>query len=481
MGQFFYQFFGIGWQGFLDIALNSYILFRLYVLFRGTNVLRVLLAMGVFWALRQVAVSLGLVVTSLAMQGVIAVAALVIIIVFRNEISAVLLTRDLKSFFWGIPRYQRNTPVNIIVESVYELARKKIGALIVLPLNQGLENAVQEGISWQGKLSKEMLVSIFWGDNPVHDGAAIIQGDKITNVGVILPLSKRTDLPSYFGTRHRAAVGLTEQTDSLVIVVSEERGKITLVKDSQVYDINDSRVFEKLLITHAGQDSAAAGVKKHTRELAAAAAICLICVTGLWMSFSRGMETLSTHTVPIEFVKSDQDMEIFSSSTSSVTLLLSGSRPLIRALQPDRITVKLNLANTAPGTRKLSVSRSTVTLPPGIEIKNIEPTMVEVTVDVPVQKRLPIQPLWTGQLSKNLIMTQATTSPETVSVIGPEQVLTHMDTLFTEALSLDDITASSGTMAARIALKPPTLRLEDQEKEAVQVSYIIQNRKAAPL
>src|SRR6056297_3197586 len=182
MGQFFYQFFGIGWQGFLDIALNSYILFRLYVLFPGTNVLWVLLAMGVFWALRQVAVSMGLVVTSWAMQGVIAGAALVIIIVFRNEISSVLQTKDLKSFFWGIPRYQRKTPVGIIVESVYELARKKIGALIVLPLNRGLESVVQKGIVWQGKLSKEMLVSIFWEDNPVHDGAAVIQGDRITDV-----------------------------------------------------------------------------------------------------------------------------------------------------------------------------------------------------------------------------------------------------------------------------------------------------------
>ena len=476
MGQFFYQFFGIGWQDFLDIALNSYILFRLYVLFRGTNVLRVLFAMGIFWILRQVAVSLGLVVTSWAMQGVIAVAALVIIIVFRNEISSVLQTRDLKSFFWGIPRYQRNTPVNIIVESVYELARKKIGALIVLPLNQGLESVVQKGIAWEGKLSKEMLVSIFWGDNPVHDGAVIIQGDRITNVGVILPLSKRTDLPSYFGTRHRAAVGLTEQTNSLVIVVSEERGKITLVKDSKIYDINDSSVLEKLLVTHAGRDSAAAGVKKHTRELAAAAAVCLICVTGLWLSFSRGMETLATHTIPIEFVKSDQNMEIFTSSASSVTLLISGARPLVRSIGPDRVSVKLNLANTVPGTNKLSVSRSAVTLPPGVVVKNIDPSTVEVTVDVPVKKELPVQPFWTDQLSQELIMTRSLTRPEKVNVIGPRLVLTQMETLFTEPISLEGITAS-GSISAQIALHPPTIRLEDQKKHIVEVAYTIQKRE----
>ncbi len=476
MGQSFYHFFGIGWQGFFDIALNSYILFRLYVLFRGTNVLRVLFAMGVLWVLRQVAVSMGLVVTSWAMQGVIAGAALVIIIVFRNEISSVLQTRDLKSFFWGIPRYQRKTPVGIIVESVYELARKKIGALIVLPLNRELESVVQKGIVWQGKLSKEMLVSIFWEDNPVHDGAAVIQGDRITDVGVILPLSKRTDLPSYFGTRHRAAIGLTEQTDALVIVVSEERGKITLVKDNRVYDINDSTVLEKLLFKHAGDDTSAKGVKKHTRELAAAAAICLICVTGLWLSFSRGMETLATHDIPVEFIKSDQNMEIFSSTASNVKLLLSGSRPLIRSLQPDRITVKLNLTNTVPGINKLAVSRNDVALPPGIVVKDIEPSLIEVLVDVPVKRELSVQPSWTGRLSPDLIMTRAITSPAKISVIGPHQVLKNMETLFTEPLFLDGITAS-GSMTAQIALHPTTIRLEDQKKGRVQVEYTIQKRE----
>lgn len=118
------NFFDIGWQNGLDIALNTYILFRLYVLFRGTNVLRVLLFMGVLLVFRQVAFSMGLIITSWVMQGVIAVAALVIIVVFRNEISSVLKTRDLKFFLWGIPRQQLKTPVGIIVESVYELARK---------------------------------------------------------------------------------------------------------------------------------------------------------------------------------------------------------------------------------------------------------------------------------------------------------------------------------------------------------------------
>jgi uncharacterized protein (TIGR00159 family) len=470
------SFFDIGWQNGLDIALNTYILFRLYVLFRGTNILRVLLTMVVLLVFRQVAFSMGLIITSWVLQGVIAVAALVIIIVFRNEISSALKTRDLKYFFWGIPRQKVKTPVGIIVESVYELARKKIGALIVLPLSQGMESVVQEGIPWQGKLSKEMLISIFWHDNPVHDGAVVIRGDRVTEVGVILPLSKRTDLPSRFGTRHRAAVGLAEQTDAMVIVVSEERGKITLVRDKQIYDINDAGVLEKMLTQHAGGDLSVQNVKKQTRELVAAAAVCLVCVTGLWISFSRGLETLATHDVPVEFVKTDQKMEVFSSSASSVRVLVSGSRPLIRSLKPDRINVKLDLANTTTGKNTLSVGRNAISLPPGISVKNIEPSTLEVFVDVPLKKEVPIQTFWVGRLSQDLIMTQATVEPAKVIVVGPSKVLQEINTLFTEPISLDGI-SESGKITAGIVFSPSTIRPDDQKKSSVQLEYTVEKRE----
>jgi len=235
MDSLFYVFTGLRWQDVLDILLNSYILFRLYVLFRGTNVIRVLLAICILWVVSQTAVPLGLIITNWAMQGFITVAAFIIIIIFRNEISSVLQTRDLKSFLWGIPRHQFHTPLDIIVESVYEMAEKKIGALIVLPIKQSLANVVQGGVLINAKLSQEMLTSIFWPGNPIHDGAAIYQGGLITAAGVILPLSKREALPSYFGTRHRAAAGLAELIDALVIVVSEERGRVSLFKEDQIH------------------------------------------------------------------------------------------------------------------------------------------------------------------------------------------------------------------------------------------------------
>ncbi|MBU1566802.1 MAG: DNA integrity scanning protein DisA nucleotide-binding domain protein, partial [Proteobacteria bacterium] len=116
------------------------------------------MAIAMLWILERVAINIGLIVTSWAIQGIIAAAALIVIIVFRNQIASVFQARSYKSFFWGVPQRQIQTPIEIIAESVYELARLKLGALIVLPLKKGIEEVVHGGVLWQGTLSKEMLL-----------------------------------------------------------------------------------------------------------------------------------------------------------------------------------------------------------------------------------------------------------------------------------------------------------------------------------
>lgn len=466
---------GLRWQDLFDILFNSYILFRLYVLFRGTNVIRVLIVISLLWFVKQTALAMGLIITSWAIQGIITIGAFVIIIVFRNEISSVLQTKSFKSFFWGIPQHQFQTPVSIIVESVYELSRKKLGALIVLPMKQGLESCVQGGISWQGKLSREMLVSIFWHDNPVHDGAVIIQGNQVTDVGVILPLSKRQDLPSYFGTRHRAAMGLAEQSDARVIVVSEETRKISLLKENRIYDINDSHVLETLLNGDLGTESSGAGVKRRALELTIAAVICLFSVTGVWLSFSKGVEILASREVPIEFTNLQPKMEINTSSFNSVKLLVSGARPLIQSMGLDQIKVKVDISKAVPGPNVIPIEKNNILLPPGIQLKQVEPPQIEVNVDILENKSLVVQPDWTGKLKEGLILESTRTVPETVMVTGASLGLKEISTLFTEPIPLEGITAS-GSVSTGFNLGQPSLKLVEPAKKTVVVYYQVKHR-----
>ena len=466
---------GLRWQDVVDILLNSYILFRLYVLFRGTNVIRMVIAIAMLWILERMAMSMGLIVTSWAMQGIITAAALIIIIVFRNEIAGVLQARSFGSFFWGIPQRQIQTPIDIIVESVYELASHKLGALIVLPLKKGIESVVHGGIPWQGKLSREMLLSIFWHGTPVHDGAAVIQGDQIVEVAAILPLSKSDDLPSHFGTRHRAAFGLAETTDALVIVVSEERGEVTVFKDRAIITIGDRIDLDRMLREHAGTVQATKGVKRQTVELSLAAMICLVGITGIWFSFARGFETFVTLEVPVEFMNRKPRLDLLATSASSVTLQLSGSGSLIKSIRPDQVKVKLDLANAVAGSNQITIARDSIVLPPGVHLKQVEPQVLKVNLDVVDQKRLPVQPDWSGKLPAGLILQDAHITPDQVKVTGGSLALKNIQTIYTEKIPLGNIT-TDGKISVGLVLLPSYLKLVDESQNHVEVTYTIVRR-----
>ncbi len=470
---------GLRWQDYVDICLNGYILFRLYVLFRGTNVIRMVIAIGMLWIFQRMATGMELIVTSWAMQAIIAAAALIIVIVFRNEIAGVLQTRDIKSFFWGIHRHRIKTPIEVIVGSVTELTRQKLGALIVLPLKKDLESVIHGGIRWEGKLSREMLLSIFWDGSPAHDGAAIIRGDRVVEVAAILPLSKSKDLPSEFGTRHRAAAGLAEQTDALILAVSEERGEVTLFKDGTINAVKDTCELDRMLRRYLGATPAEGNAAwKKTLEFSLAAVVCLLCVTGIWLNFARGVETLASLEVPVEFTDRDAGMEIISASTSSVKLQISGSGPLINSIRPDQVKIKLSLANAVAGKNEIAISGDNVVLPPGVQLKQVEPQNLEVNLDVPGSKTLPIQPDWSGKLPEDLVLKDAYTIPDQVKVSGGSLALHGLETIYTEKIPLENLNAG-GTLSTRLVLQPSPLKL-DQSPSQVELVYTLEKRLAAP-
>ena len=466
----------IRWQDVVDIVLNSYILFRLYVLFRGTNVIRVIAGIALLWIFQRLAGGLGLIVTSWAMQGIIAGAALIIIIVFRNEIRNVLQAKNLRAVLWGFPQVKVRTPVDSIVEGVYDLAHNQTGALIVLPGKEDIDEIIQGGVNWQGRVSREMLLSIFWNGNPVHDGAAIIVGDRVTRVGAILPLSQRDDLPRQFGTRHRAAMGLAEQSDVLVIVVSEERGEVIVAKREDIISIKDNLALREVIKDHLGlSDQPHTGIKRDSLELSAAAMICLLCMAGIWFSFARGFETLTSLEVPLDYVNRDSRMQILSTSDNTVRLHLSGSGALIKSLKPEQVKIKLDLNNAVNGENNFIITRDNIAMPPGIRLNRIEPSEVTVLLDFPITKELPIQVDWVGALPEGVLLKSVRLSREHVSVIGPAKILKPIDTIYTEKVQLENL-HSSGKLTANLAIEPASLKFADGFDGKIEVSYTLAAR-----
>jgi len=476
MDKIFLFLSGIRWQDLVDIILNSYILFRVYALLRGTNAFRVLIGIALLWFFQRVSDSLGLIVTSWAIQGITAVAALIIVVVFRNEIRSVLQAKNFKSIFWGFPRGPSETPVETIVECAFELARRRVGALIVMPGNEDLTESVHSGIGWHGLISNEMILSIFWHDNPVHDGAVIIQADHITEVGVILPLSHREDLPSHYGTRHRAAAGLAERTDALVIVISEERGEVSVARGRDLSPMRDKDELLGILEQHAGVSPKLSGpVRKKRIELGVVALVSFILIIGVWFSLTRGLETLMTLEVPIEYMNRDPGMEILGTSKNTVSLELSGSGALIRSIRPDQVKVRLDLSNAVVGANTFTIKPGNISLPPGILLNNVGTPVVEVTLDKPATEELPIQVDWVGKRPDRFIISEVEILPRTVQVTAAGRILKSLSTIYTEPISVDRL-EKSGEMTAKLALHPASLRLSGGSKDKVTVRYMVRER-----
>lgn len=212
----------------LDIFVVSLGIYWLLMLLKGTRAIQILLGLLALLALRLVSNLFDLVTLSWILENFLASAVLIIIVLFQADIRRVL-ARVGRGVFPRISERQESQILEEVVRAGQSLAEKRVGALIVLERDSGLEDLVEAGTPIDGVVSEELLTSIFLPYSPIHDGAVIVSEGRISHAGCILPLTLSAKLPEGLGTRHRAAVGITEETDAVVIVVSEETGGISVV------------------------------------------------------------------------------------------------------------------------------------------------------------------------------------------------------------------------------------------------------------
>ena len=212
----------------VDILIVAAGIYFLLLLIRGTRAIQILVGLIVLIALALASELLQLAALGLILERFLGSAVLIIVILFQNDIRRAL-ARVGRGFFPSFSTEQELQVVEEIVRSAGALSQRGHGALIVLERESNLGDLIEAGVSVDAQLSKDLLTSIFQPSSPMHDGAVVIQEGRISSAGCILPLTLRTDLPEGLGTRHRAAVGITEETDALVVVVSEETANISVV------------------------------------------------------------------------------------------------------------------------------------------------------------------------------------------------------------------------------------------------------------
>lgn len=221
------------WRDLLEIGLVAFVLYRALLLFQRTRAVRILLGLVVLVAAYLVAtlLKLGMIIYLLGL--VFQYGAIALIIVFHPELRAALahLGRSRRFF----PQLGSEAVADEVARAVERLSERRVGAIIAVERTVRLDSWVQSGSEMRARVSADLLISIFTPHAPLHDGAVIVQGDTIIGAGCILPLSHDADLDRSLGTRHRAALGLVNETDALVVVVSEETGAISLAEHGRLW------------------------------------------------------------------------------------------------------------------------------------------------------------------------------------------------------------------------------------------------------
>lgn len=218
----------------IDILLIAFVFYRVLLLIKGTHSVQVVMGLAVLMGMTLVARHfLPLPASTWLLENFWSGAVVLLAIVFQPELRTALA--HLGSHPLGrILMPNRLSVIDEIIGAVREAMQRQMGMLIVLEQDVGLRNYAETGTMINGELSKELLLAIFHYRSPLHDGAALVQGDRLVAVGCLLPLSNDPSLAKILGTRHRAAVGLSEFTDAWVIVVSEETGTLSLARNGQL-------------------------------------------------------------------------------------------------------------------------------------------------------------------------------------------------------------------------------------------------------
>lgn len=212
-----------------DIALVAVVLYSILLFVKGTRAMHMGIGLGLVFIVYQAAKRMGLVTLYAMLDTLLTSLVLIIVVVFQQEIRRALMRFGRRSLF-ATATSATESVIEEVVRAANVLAQKRIGALIVFERDAALDEFIEAGTVLDADLTKELLYSIFVPsfENPLHDGAVVIRDGRIQQAGAFLPLTASTKLDRNLGTRHRAAIGLTEDTDAVVVVVSEERGKISL-------------------------------------------------------------------------------------------------------------------------------------------------------------------------------------------------------------------------------------------------------------
>ncbi|NND97209.1 MAG: hypothetical protein HKN47_07765 [Pirellulaceae bacterium] len=364
----------------VDVLLVSAFLYAALSWFRRTASRGVLIGVGLLAMVYMAARGLDMYLTSLAFHTSFAVLLFILVVVFQEDLRRLLeRMSSLRSV-----RFARSADnkldIDVIVESVFEMAASYTGALIVIRGKEPLDRHINGGVQLDGRISRPLLYSIFDSHTPGHDGAVIIQDNQVTQFSAHLPISQDTGEIAGRGTRHSAALGLSERSDALTVVVSEERGIVSVAQSAHLDEMPSAgelrqRLDEFLTKTFPVIDQPL--WKRVTVQDGQLKLLSLVLALIAWFALAYDPHTIQrTFIVPIEYRNISKQLELDRSAPSDIRLTLSGSERHFRFLDPASLKITLDLSETGSGYQELPLSERNIRLPLNLVPYRIEPRVI---------------------------------------------------------------------------------------------------------
>jgi uncharacterized protein (TIGR00159 family) len=378
----FFSYFRL--HNIIDILLVSFLLYQLYLWVRESRALRALTGLAIIGVLSLVARWTGMVMTGWIFQSLWSIILLVIVIVFQPEIRRILERMNPLDLIRGQPVALQREMLVEITETVFDMAREKVGALIVLPRHDPIEEYLREGVQLEALVSRELIRTLFQPPAPTHDGAVVIRANHLERAACFLPMTTAIGLPSEYGARHRAAIGLTERCDALCLLVSEERGTVALArKGTLIPFFEPARLEQELELelhdTLSSETSPEGRWSFLTHNLwAKGMAVALAAV--LWVALAGQQSSEISMTIPVEYQQIAPHIELRGDVPREVNIRLRGSQLALEALRSRQVRARVSLAQVREGINYFLLTRNQIDLPAGIDLTEIRPALLLIEV-----------------------------------------------------------------------------------------------------
>jgi uncharacterized protein (TIGR00159 family) len=454
-------------QDIADILIMSFLVYQLYSWFKNTRALQVVIGLGFLVLLYVATKNLGLFMTSWVLQELGTVLFVLLIVIFQSEIRQALYRFSLLRNLFGRQESSSQLDLMDLSSTIFALAQERIGAIIVFQRKELLDEYLLHGIPLDSLVSAQLIGTVFRDGTPLHDGAIVIRDNRVTQASCHLPLSNNTEVPSYFGTRHRAALGLSERSDAAVVVVSEERGEVSLAQGGGIARIDTPELLSgKLhaLLVHPAPEVTGISLHRWLFSNLWPKLIILLLVCICWLIITARQGGIVTVTAPLKFHNLPEGLALVKSSPEDVEVQLKAVSSLTPSPKELDIMADLNLDKTREGINHLSIKSSDFQLPLGVMVTGINPSVVKVTMEKKVRKTLRIRVKTSGGQSFRKI----TVDPPEVEAEGPEHVMGRLDSVETEEVTLSGL--PRGTVLEKRLLSPaPQVKILREEPVRVRL------------